>query len=558
MPDQVKGPGARWRRGWGGAVTALALMTLLAAFAGGRAVAAPTDDECLTCHKMATLARDVGREGSLTVEAGALQHSAHARLACVRCHKDATSAKHPPRLAKVRCVDCHVRERDRLATSAHAGIAGGDAERACIDCHGGAHRVQSARGRSMCARCHPKETRDYDSSVHGVARTKGDMDASTCSDCHGSGHDIVPTSDPRSKVGRDSLTTTCARCHANRQLMTKRHITIPDAVAAVREQRARAVHQVERRALQRLPRVASHPARRRPDVVDLPHEHPDHVRALPQEGSRGLRDGRPRHRARTRRDRVAGLHRLPRRAPHPRPARPELAGRVGADHEDLLALPRGRPASARRSGCRRDGCPRYQDSFHGLAARGGSPAVANCASCHGFHDILPSSDPRSMVSPAAPRGDLREVPPRRRHALPDRAGARRDGDAEPAAALLDAHHLPDADHGHDRLHGAAQRARLRAQDRPRACAAHLGHAAAHAHAAERWFERMNVAERAAARPARDQLLHARLHGLRAQVPRDLAVLVDRPDRGRLRVAQRRPPRRRGRHDRRVAASTSAT
>jgi formate dehydrogenase gamma subunit len=42
----------------------------------------------------------------------------------------------------------------------------------------------------------------------------------------------------------------------------------------------------------------------------------------------------------------------------------------------------------------------YKDSYHGLASRGGSPVAANCASCHGFHEILPSSDPRSSVYPA--------------------------------------------------------------------------------------------------------------------------------------------------------------
>jgi len=42
----------------------------------------------------------------------------------------------------------------------------------------------------------------------------------------------------------------------------------------------------------------------------------------------------------------------------------------------------------------------YQDSFHGLALRSGSQTVANCASCHGVHDILPASDPRSSVNPA--------------------------------------------------------------------------------------------------------------------------------------------------------------
>jgi thiosulfate reductase cytochrome b subunit len=41
----------------------------------------------------------------------------------------------------------------------------------------------------------------------------------------------------------------------------------------------------------------------------------------------------------------------------------------------------------------------YQESYHGLAARAGSLRAANCASCHGVHNILPSSDPRSMVAP---------------------------------------------------------------------------------------------------------------------------------------------------------------
>ena len=39
----------------------------------------------------------------------------------------------------------------------------------------------------------------------------------------------------------------------------------------------------------------------------------------------------------------------------------------------------------------------YEDSFHGLAMRSGRATVANCASCHGVHDILPSSDPESHI-----------------------------------------------------------------------------------------------------------------------------------------------------------------
>lgn len=41
----------------------------------------------------------------------------------------------------------------------------------------------------------------------------------------------------------------------------------------------------------------------------------------------------------------------------------------------------------------------YRESFHGVASRFGSRTVANCASCHGTHDIRPSIDPLSNVNP---------------------------------------------------------------------------------------------------------------------------------------------------------------
>jgi cytochrome b subunit of formate dehydrogenase len=40
----------------------------------------------------------------------------------------------------------------------------------------------------------------------------------------------------------------------------------------------------------------------------------------------------------------------------------------------------------------------FDASFHGLAAKSGSQTVANCASCHGVHNILPSADALSMVN----------------------------------------------------------------------------------------------------------------------------------------------------------------
>jgi cytochrome b subunit of formate dehydrogenase len=42
----------------------------------------------------------------------------------------------------------------------------------------------------------------------------------------------------------------------------------------------------------------------------------------------------------------------------------------------------------------------YLASYHGLATKMGSKTAANCASCHGVHNILPSSDPKSTISQA--------------------------------------------------------------------------------------------------------------------------------------------------------------
>lgn len=39
----------------------------------------------------------------------------------------------------------------------------------------------------------------------------------------------------------------------------------------------------------------------------------------------------------------------------------------------------------------------FFDSYHGLASRYGSTTAANCGSCHGYHKVLPSSDPASTI-----------------------------------------------------------------------------------------------------------------------------------------------------------------
>ena len=42
----------------------------------------------------------------------------------------------------------------------------------------------------------------------------------------------------------------------------------------------------------------------------------------------------------------------------------------------------------------------FADSYHGLAVRGGSVEVVNCASCHSSHAIKSQKDPTSTINPA--------------------------------------------------------------------------------------------------------------------------------------------------------------
>ncbi len=53
---------------------------------------------------------------------------------------------------------------------------------------------------------------------------------------------------------------------------------------------------------------------------------------------------------------------------------------------------------SRRFGLPTDRVVSFDASFHGLAAKEGNETVANCSSCHGVHNILPSSDPRSTIN----------------------------------------------------------------------------------------------------------------------------------------------------------------
>ena len=80
---------------------------------------------------------------------------------------------------------------------------------------------------------------------------------------------------------------------------------------------------------------------------------------------------------------------------HTNAASPVSAGRV----TETCGSCHGNVRLSRQFGMPSDRLVSFEESYHGLAARAGSQTVANCASCHGVHNILPSSDAKSTVNP---------------------------------------------------------------------------------------------------------------------------------------------------------------
>ena len=381
--------------GWAARVSLLALWAFAVAPAG--AAAAPAaDDDCLMCHASPDLTR--GADGSpVAVRAAELRASVHAGVGCVGCHPGSSPIPHPERLPAARCQSCHADADSAVAHSAHRPVGGRDA---CVACHG-AHGVKRARGAGagMCRSCHGEVVADYDASVHGVALARGDDEASRCRDCHGRAHEMRSHRDPASAVARANLAQTCARCHADRELMTRRKITIPEAYALYRE----SVHgrSGEAGAATCNDCHESHRLRRATDSqssiyrTNIPATCGRcHAREAQEYGT-GVH-GTAVERGVTASPVCTDCHgehliRGPRDARSPvGPA--GITQTCAHCHEatgirETFGLPAGRVES-------------YRDSYHGLAARGGSPVVANCASCHGYHQILPSSDPRSEIHPS--------------------------------------------------------------------------------------------------------------------------------------------------------------
>ncbi len=366
------------------------------------ATAAPPDAGCLACHSDPSVVGSAGH--SLVVDARTHAASAHGALECTTCHDTITEYPHPKHRPKVVCTSCHADEGTAVAGSIHGATMG---DEACQSCHGAPHAVRrlgdSPAPGVLCATCHEDVVKDYRSGVHASALGRGDADAATCQSCHGPAHGVVAASDPASPVSRLKIADTCAVCHANPEFLARHRIPFAHPVEAFKlSVHGRALARGNDKAASCSDCHGSHAilpgrdAKARINHWHVPetcgtchakikdtYEHSVHGRAVADgvPGAPVCTDCHGEH------DILAPSE--PGSLVNPARVSTATCGRCHGD--ERLAARYNLPL---------DKLPAYEDSFHGLAQRAGQQTVANCASCHGVHDILPSSDPRSSVNAA--------------------------------------------------------------------------------------------------------------------------------------------------------------
>lgn len=356
------------------------------------------DEACLACHGQPEMKSEKGKDISIRPEKHAA--SVHGILGCKDCHTAIRDFPHPAKVSKVECKTCHAEQTADAAKSAHAALG----EAACSSCHGNVHEVTAAAKvlPAKCVECHAEAVKEFSRSVHGRAVKAGDPDAPACTSCHGSVHRIQESSAASSTVARKNQPAACARCHADPGFLSRHKIPILRPV----EQYLQSVH--GRAVLQGKNAATcsdchgSHeilPARDGQSKVShwniaetcgtchkeiakifLESVHGQAIKA-------GVQDAPD----------CAGCH-----GEHLilEPANPASA--VNAAHVSVETCGRchGDARLARRYDLPADRVPSYAESFHGLAKREGSLTAANCASCHGIHNIYRSDDSRSTVNAA--------------------------------------------------------------------------------------------------------------------------------------------------------------
>jgi cytochrome c7-like protein/doubled CXXCH motif protein len=156
---------------------------------------------------------------------GAAQGSAPTCTNCHGAHDIRPKADEKSNVARAKipdtCGSCHKPEREAYGRGMHGKLRqeGVLAAPGCNDCHS-AHAIQQHEKPAFqtavieqCGGCHTEYISSYRDTFHGQVTKLGYTQVATCASCHGA-HEVLPASNPASKVSQQNRVATCQQCHA--------------------------------------------------------------------------------------------------------------------------------------------------------------------------------------------------------------------------------------------------------------------------------------------------------------------------------------------------------
>ena len=216
---------------WLSLLLATALLAVAqAAYSAEPKPAVDPDAKCLKCHSK-KLKKQLGDGETMFLQINGEEfgQSVHRVIGCSGCHRDVAKGKHPSRTPigsrreyslkhNQTCRQCHAAKQAEYKDSVHARMVAGGNDKApvCSDCHS-SHSIQQRAvyepvSGEPCSTCHQEIYQAYAQSVHGQARSKGNVireahvQAPICSDCHRS-HETTAV------AASNYLRDTCQDCH---------------------------------------------------------------------------------------------------------------------------------------------------------------------------------------------------------------------------------------------------------------------------------------------------------------------------------------------------------
>lgn len=370
------------------------------------------NEECIACHGDRELSMERrGRTIPLFVDQGVLRGSPHRELGCTDCHAGfkADALPHAARIRPVNCLSCHDGEKlARYAQSVHGASKRGVT---CADCHSD-HDVRRVTDKDpvlrrefaarVCSQCHDDISRHYAASDHGRGLVEGVLGAPSCIDCHGE-HDVVSPSADSAATNRLREEAMCLHCHIDNPDVRARVGPSAGFIAsydqsvhgqALRGGNVAAAACTDCHGSHDMMKGSNPASRVSRDSIattcsqchaDIGTEYAGSVHGTTMasgvSASATCTDCHGEH----------GI--LSPSNPKSPVAPANVSAQVCTPCHGSLAL-------TEKYGLQGDRFESFTDSYHGLAGRAGSVEVANCASCHGIHDIKPSSDPTSRIAPA--------------------------------------------------------------------------------------------------------------------------------------------------------------